>query len=325
MASSEPHPTTPTEVVVVDEVTDVPDPLGAPSVPSLFARLGAEAFGTFGLILTILGAALYLQITGIGTLGTALAAGLVLAGLTAAVGHVSGGHFNPAVSLGAALSGRLSWVDLLLYWVAQVVGGIAAAAVLFLTVPKGLAEALTGETGAGASELFATAANGWGEHSPLFVQTEQYTTQAGLDAITFDLRAALVLEAVAAAIFVAVTIGVAARKVSASVGPFAIGITLTAMLLVTSLATGGGLNPARSTAAAIFAGGGALGQLWLFWLAPLLGAAIAGLFVLASAPVPAEPELTEEDDEDIYDEDIYVEDGKSVEDGGSEPDAPERS
>src|SRR5665648_903788 len=112
--------------------------LDGPADPSLAARLGAEAFGTFGLVLVILGAGLYLPLSNAGTLGVALFAGLVLAGLIAALGHVSGGHFNPAVSLGAALSGRLSIVDLLLYWLSQVFGGIMAAAILYVTIPSTL-------------------------------------------------------------------------------------------------------------------------------------------------------------------------------------------
>src|SRR5665648_912176 len=261
--------------------------LDVPAGPSLVARLGAEAFGTFGLVLVILGAGLYLPLSNAGTLGVAL-------------GHVSGGHFNPAVSLGAAFSGRLSVVDLLLYWLSQVFGGVLAAAILFVTIPSAL-PALLGA--ADSKAFFALTANGWGAHSPLSALSQGQ--------VTFDLKSALIIEVVATAVFVAVTIGVTSRRVAAGVGPFAVGITFAAMLLVTGPVTGGGVNPARSTAAALFSGGAALGQLWLFWLAPLLGAAIVGLFALAFAPV-AEPfvdvVVVDEDDEDLYDEDLDDED-----------------
>jgi aquaporin Z len=266
----------------------------APQV-ALLTRVGAEALGTFALVLTILGTALYGQLTALGLFGVAVATALVLAGLISAFGHVSGGHFNPAVSLGAALAGRVSFVDMLAYWVAQLVGAILAALVLVTAIPQGLAAAITGNPDAGAGDFFASVANGWGQHSPLFSQTEAYTMQAGLADITFDLRTALILEVVATAVFVAVILGVTGRKAAASTAPFAIGGTLGAMILVTGLVTNAGLNPARSTAAAIFAGGDALGQLWVFWLAPFLGAAIVGLLVMAFAPAPAAP----------YDPDTY--------------------
>ena len=224
-------------------------------------------------------------------IGVPIAAGIVLAGLIAALGHISGGHFNPAVSFGAALAGRLAWLDLFLYWVAQVVGAIAAAAIVFVTLPSGVTD---------KRAFFATTANGWAEFSPLSTSTQ--------GAATFDLRSALILEAVATAVFVAVILGVTSRRAAVAVGPFAIGLTLAAMLVVTGLATGGGLNPARSTAAAIFSGGDSLGQLWLFWLAPLLGAAIVGLFTLAFTPATADADddlFEDDDDEDEDDDDDY--------------------
>ncbi len=301
MASTEPNPfaSAPAEPALVDDRRVDPGLLDVPGTPSLLSRLGAEALGTFALVLVILGSAMYLQVTQIGTFGVAIAAGLVLAGLIAAMGHISGGHFNPAVSLGAAISGRLGWLDLLLYWVAQVVGGIMAAAILYVTVPSGLAAALLGQ-GKDEHNLFASVSNGWDKSSPLFAQTQGYTSQANLPDITFSLTHALILEAVATALFVAVTIGVVHRRAAVATGPFAVGFTLSAMILVTGLATGGGLNPARSTASAIFAGSDALGQLWLFWVAPLVGAAVAGLFAMAFSPVttPVDAVLLDDDDED---------------------------
>lgn len=279
----------------------------APQV-GLLPRVGAELLGTFALVLTILGTALYGQLTSLGLLGVGVATALVLAGLISAFGHVSGGHFNPAVSLGAALAGRVSFLDMVLYWLAQVAGAMLAALVLVVAIPKGLAAAITGDPEAGAAELFSSVANGWGEASPLFAQTEGYTSSAGLDMITFDLRTALVLEVVATAVFVAVILGVTGRKAAPATAPFAIGGTLGAMIMVTGLVSNAGLNPARSTAAAVFSGGDAVGQLWLFWVAPLIGAAIVGLLVLAFAPPPPAPY-----DADAYDPDL---------DGPDEPAAP---
>lgn len=275
----------------------------APQV-SLLARVGAEVLGTFALVATIIGAALYAPLTGVGVLGVGLATALVLAGLIAAFGHVSGGHFNPAVSLGAALAGRVSFVDMLLYWLAQVVGALLAGLVLFVSVPKGMAVVLTGGPDAAASDLFATAANGWGEQSPIFAQLESYSQQAGIAPISTDLRTALILEVVATAVFVAVILGVTGRKAAATTAPFAIGGTLGAMIVVTGAFTNAGLNPARSTAAAVFAGGDAVGQLWLFWVAPLIGAAIVGLLVLAFAPAPPAAYDAEGYDPDLDEPDL---------------------
>jgi aquaporin Z len=250
----------------------------------LFVRTAIEALGTFGLVFVILGTALYLR----ESFSVAVAAGLVLAGLIGALGHVSGGHFNPAVSLGAALGGYLRWLDMLGYWVAQVVGGLFAAAILWVTLPSGVAD---------QQAFFSSTANGWDTHSPLSTATQ--------GAATFDLKAALILEVVATAIFVAVTLGVVHRRAVAAVGPFAVGFTLAAMLLVTGIATGGGVNPARSTAAAVFSGSEAIGQLWLFWLAPLVGAALAGLVYVAFAtPLRDDAEFEEFDDDE--DDDIRL-------------------
>lgn len=286
----DPYLTTPPGTAVEPHLLGEAGVTEAPQV-NLLARVGAELLGTFALVLTILGTALYGSLTGIGTLGVALATALVLAGLIAAFGHVSGGHFNPAVSLGAALAGRVSFLDMLLYWLAQVVGALLAGLVLVVAIPKGLAGVLTGNTEAGTAELFATVANGWGDQSPLgTASTGQYV---------FDLRTALIMEVVATAVFVAVILGVTGRKAAPATAPFAIGGTLGAMILVTALVTNAGLNPARSTAAALFAGGDAIGQLWLFWVAPLVGAAIVGLVVLAFAPPPPAPYDAEAYDPDL--------------------------
>ena len=298
MPTPDPSLTTPPGTAVEPHLLGEAGVTEAPQV-SLLARVGAETLGTFALVLTILGTAMYTAATGLGTIGVALATALVLAGLIAAFGHVSGGHFNPAVSLGAALAGRVSFVDMLLYWLAQLVGALLAALVLFTAVPAGLAALITGDQAAGKAELFAAVSNGWGEQSPLFAQTESYTSSQGLAAITFDLRTALIMEVVATAVFVAVILGVTGRKAAPSTAPFAIGGTLGAMIMVTGLVSNASLNPARSTAAAVFAGGDALGQLWLFWVAPLIGAAIVGLIVLAFAPPPPAPYDAEAYDPDL--------------------------
>jgi aquaporin Z len=308
MASTDQAPNSYPSTVAVDLTQTPAEQPEATAVPSIWAKLGAEALGTFALVLAILGTGLYAGLSSVGVLGGALAAGLVLAGGIAAFGSVSGGHFNPAVSLGVAIAGRLPWLDMLWYWLAQLFGGALAAAVLFVTIPGGLAEAVKPEFT--NQDMFATTANGFGKQSPLYQTTEPYTTQAGLDDITFNWRLALILELVATAIFVAVILGVI-RQLSVATAPFAIGMTLAAMLLVTGVVTGGGLNPARSTAAALFSGSVALKQLWLFWLAPLLGAAIAGLFALAFSPEAEAPyaalpggENDEGEDEDEDDEDV---------------------
>lgn len=299
-SAPDPYLTTPPGTAVEPHLLGEAGVTEAPQV-SLLARVGAELLGTFALVLTILGTALYGQLTGIGTLGVALATALVLAGLIASFGHVSGGHFNPAVSLGAAIAGRVSFVDMVLYWLAQVVGALIAGLVLAASVPKDLAGALTGDPAAGTAELFATVANGWGDQSPLgTLSTGQFV---------FDLKTALIMEVVATAVFVAVILGVTGRKAAASTAPFAIGGTLGAMIMVTAIVTNGGLNPARSTAAAIFAGGDAVGQLWLFWVAPLIGAAIVGLLVLAFAPAPPVAY-----DADAYDPDLDSPDLDEAED-----------
>lgn len=242
-----------------------------PAEPGLAARLGAEAFGTFALVLVTLGVTLYTPLSGVGTLGVAVAAGLVLAGLTAAFGHVSGAHVNPLVTLASAIAGRLRWADAALYWPAQVLGGGAAAATLFLTVPDGLA-GLLGLSDSRA--LFSTTVTAWGEHSSLWTATQETAA--------FDARAAFIVELVAGAVLAAVVLGAANRHAATlPVAPVAIGLTYAALLLLAAPISGGALNPARATGAALFAESWAWGQLWLYWLAPLLGAAIAALLYRA--------------------------------------------
>lgn len=264
-----------TEVVVpaVDEDTeDLLDEVDAarPEVRyGLLARVGAELVGTFAVVLATVTALLYVPLSGIGTLGVALAAGLTLAGMHAALAHVSGAHLNPAVSVASALTGRTAPLDATLYVVAQVLGGVVAALVALVTVPSGLPALLQA---ADAQAFLATTANGYGDGSPLSVLSSGQ--------VTFGLVPALLVEVLGTAVVTAVVLGTRPRGRSG----LAVGLTYAAMLLVTIPVTNGGLNPARATAVALTTLGNgttALGQLWLFWIAPLIGAAAAGLAKVA--------------------------------------------
>jgi aquaporin Z len=267
--------------------------------PSLFAKLGAEAFGTFTLVLVGLGIALYMTISGVGgALGVGLGFGIAVLAAAVAVGHISGGHFNPAVTLGAAIGGRTAWKDVIPYWLAQLVGGIFAAAILFITIPEKLPNLLAPDTGATAKSFFSGVANGYGAHSPLSV--------ASTGQVSFTQVTALLIEVVVTAVFVGVILGATDRRATRVQAPVAIGLALAVLILVALPITNGSLNPARSTAAAIFSDSWALGQLWLFWVAPLVGAALAGLVYRAFAAEPPEDNLLEEDEAFITTEDTLV-------------------
>ncbi len=221
-------------------------------------KLAAEVFGTFWLVLGGCGAAVlatgYPDV-GIGFLGVALAFGLTVLTMAYAVGHLSGGHFNPAVTVGLAVAGRFNWVSVPGYVVAQLVGSVLAAAVLYL-IATGKADAVIG----------GFASNGYGEHSPG----------------KYSLFAALITEVVLTAFFLIVILGATSKRAPAGFAPIAIGLALTLIHLVSVPVTNASVNPARSTGVALFAEGGwALPQLWLFWLAPLAGAAIGALIYQA--------------------------------------------
>jgi len=253
------------EASLEEELTlDAPAP-----APGLAAALGIELFGTFVLVLVGVGVGMYATVTNVGPLGGALAFGLTLMVLVAAFGRVSGGHFNPAVTLGAALAGRSRWTALVPYWLAQVVGGALATLVLYVVASSN--PQITSET---SRQLFSAAANTFGSGSSL----------------QFGILGALLLETVATGVFVAVVLAVTDREAPPTLAAPAIGLALGVGLLLLVPVTGGSMNPARSLAAAIFAGSGALGQVWLFWLAPLLGAAIAGLVHSLVRPQPLELE-----------------------------------
>jgi aquaporin Z len=231
----------------------------------MFRRLSAEAFGTFWLVFGGCGAAILaagVPEVGIGFVGVSLAFGLTVLTMAYAVGGISGGHFNPAVSLGLAISGRFAYRDLVPYWLAQLVGGIAGAAVLYL-----IASGVSGYSPGGF------ASNGYDLLSP-----------GG-----YSLLAALVAEIVLTAFFLIVILGSTSKAAPAGFAPIAIGLALTLIHLISIPVTNTSVNPARSIAAAIFAENGALAQVWLFIVAPMIGAAIGGAiwkYVLAPGESP---------------------------------------
>ncbi|MBN2631803.1 MAG: aquaporin Z [Rhodobacteraceae bacterium] len=220
----------------------------------MMKKLSAEVIGTFWLVLGGCGSAVLaagFPDVGIGLLGASLAFGLTVLTMAYAVGGISGGHFNPAVSLGLALAGRFEMKNLPAYWGAQVVGAVLAAGVLFVIV-SGKAD---------FAGVGGFASNGYGDASP-----------GG-----FNMLAALVTEVVMTAVFLIVILGATAKGVPAGFAPIAIGLCLTLIHLVSIPVTNTSVNPARSTEVALFAEGPALAQLWLFWVAPLAGAAIGAL------------------------------------------------
>jgi aquaporin Z len=272
------------------------------SRPSLVARAAGEALGTFLLMLIGLGVTLYTPLSNAGSIGIALAFGFALIAGSIALGHVSGGHFNPAVTLGAVVAGRTPVRDLVPYWLAQLVGGTLAAAALFATIPSSLPGLIAPE--GTARTFFSGTANGYGTHSPLSTQSQGQ--------VTFGLLPALLIEVVVTAVLVAVVLGATTRRNWHVAAPFAFGLSYAGLLLLAAPITNGSLNPARSTAAAVFSEQWALGQLWVFWAAPLVGAAIAGLAHRAFAVDADRDNLLEEDhlqvDEDslLDDDDVEV-------------------
>jgi aquaporin Z len=220
---------------------------------SMSKRLGAEFLGTFWLVLGGCGSAVLAAAVpnlGIGFAGVSLAFGLTVLTMAYAVGHVSGGHFNPAVSLGLVIGGRFAAADLLGYVIAQVLGAIAAGGVLYLIA--------SGKAGFDVSAGFAS--NGFAEHSP-----------GG-----YSMTAALVCEIVLTAFFLIVILGATDGRAPAGFAPIAIGLCLTLIHLISIPVTNTSVNPARSTGVAVFVGGWAVQQLWLFWVAPLVGAVLGG-------------------------------------------------
>jgi aquaporin Z len=218
------------------------------------SKLSAEFFGTFWLVLGGCGSAVLAAAfpgVGIGLMGVSLAFGLTVLTMAYAVGGISGGHFNPAVTVGLATAGRFSWGEVPKYVVSQVLGGIAGALVLYL-IASGKAD---------FSTAGGFASNGFGEHSP-----------GG-----YSMLAALIAEVVMTAFFLIIILGATGKGVPAGFAPIAIGLALTLIHLISIPVTNTSVNPARSTAVAIFVGGWAIQQLWLFWVAPIVGGIVGAL------------------------------------------------
>jgi aquaporin Z len=222
----------------------------------MFRKLGVEFLGTFWLVLCGCGSALIASDfpnIGIGLVGISLAFGLTVVTMAYTVGHVSGGHFNPAVTLGVVAAGRMDPDEAIPYMISQVAGAIFACLVLWFIV--------SGQPGGWDMAAKGFAQNGFGEASPG----------------RYSISSAFLTEMVFTFVFLMVILGTTSRRAPPGFAPLAIGLCLTLIHLVTIPITGTSVNPARSTGPALFAGGTALGQLWLFWVAPMLGAALAGL------------------------------------------------
>ncbi|MFT5538893.1 MAG: aquaporin Z [Alphaproteobacteria bacterium] len=221
---------------------------------SIAKKLGAEALGTFWLVFGGCGsavlAAAFPQL-GIGFVGVSLAFGLTVLTMAYAVGHISGGHFNPAVTVGLWVGGRFPAGQIIPYWIAQVAGAVAAAGVLYLIA--------SGKAGFDLAGGFAS--NGYGAHSP-----------GG-----YSMTSGLIAEVVLTGFFLIIILGATDGRAPAGFAPIAIGLALTLIHLISIPLTNTSVNPARSTGPALFVGGWAVAQLWLFWVAPIAGAVIGGL------------------------------------------------
>lgn len=221
---------------------------------SLMKRCSAELFGTFWLVFGGCGSAIFAAAfpeLGIGFAGVSLAFGLTLLTMCYAIGHISGCHINPAVTFGLVAGGRFPRSELLPYVVAQVVGGIIAGAALYLIA--------SGKVGFDASAGFAS--NGYGLHSPA----------------QYSLGAALVAEVLLTAFFIFIIMGATHKRGNAGLAGVAIGLSLTLIHLISIPITNTSVNPARSTGVALFQGSWAIEQLWLFWLAPIVGGVIGAV------------------------------------------------
>ena len=220
----------------------------------MMRRLGAEFVGTFWLVLGGCGSAVISAAfpeLGIGFLGVALAFGLTVLTMAFAIGHISGCHLNPAVTVGLWVGKRFPAKDVLPYIVVQVLGGIVAGGVLYLIA--------SGQAGFSVADGFA--ANGYAEHSP-----------GG-----YSLLAGAVAEVVLTLMFVVVIMGATDKRAPQGFAPIAIGLALTLIHLISIPVTNTSVNPARSTGVAVYVGGWAIGQLWLFWVAPIIGGALGAL------------------------------------------------
>jgi aquaporin Z len=297
MSTATPEPV-PSTILLSDDPRDVPRPAG------LLARTAAEALGTFVVLLVGLGTFLLSSYSGAGTLGVALAFGLGTIAAMAVAAPVSGGHLNPAITLGSAVAGRTRWSHVLPYWLAQVVGAAAASSVVFVVLSSFAPFEGTERT------QFTALANGFDLYTPLVRTTDAASAMSGL-----GLTGALVLEGVLTAVLVgavlAVTVRAATDRAHAALVPVVGGLTLTAAMLVAIPLTNGGLNPARSLAAALYSDSWVWGQLWVFVVAPLAGALLAGLLGRAFA-VPVAGRVADAEDEDLDGVDLLDLDGTDV-------------
>ncbi len=237
---------------------------------SIGKRASAEFIGTFWLVFGGCGSAVLAAAfpkVGIGLLGVAFAFGLTVLTMAYAIGHISGCHLNPAVSVGLCVGKRFPASDLIPYVIAQVCGAVVAAGVLYVIA--------SGQTGFNLSAGFAS--NGYGEHSP-----------GG-----YPLLSALVAEVVLTFMFLMIILGSTDSRAPQGFAPIAIGLGLTLIHLIGIPVTNLSVNPARSTGPALFVGGWALAQLWLFWVAPIIGAALAGIVYPIVASEPAAKAATE--------------------------------
>jgi len=227
------------------------------SAPTMAHRLTAEFIGTFWLVLGGCGAAVFAAnpaedfSVGIGFLGVSLAFGLTVLTGVYAFGTISGGHFNPAVTLGAALARRVEWKALPAYWIVQIIGGLLAGLAIYV-----IARGRPGFTAGGHM-----AANGYGAHSPF----------------DYSLVAVVITEILLTFVFLLVILGATDDRAPKGFAGLAIGLTLALIHLISIPISNTSVNPARSTGVAFFNGDGAPAQLWVFWIAPLVGAAIAGI------------------------------------------------
>lgn len=230
----------------------------------LNTRIAVEALGSFFIVFAGLGTALFSGTASSATVGFAYGIALMVA--LVSFGHISGGYFNPALSLAMAVAGRLKWLAMVLYMVAQVIGGILAAAVFYVLL-KVMPAGSTPEI----HTLFASLANGFDSHSPSKV----------------PMVGVLIVEIIAMAVLVAVILGATAARNKTTLAPLGIGLAFAVAITITVPLSNGSLNPARATAVVFLADSWALGQLWLFWLAPLFGAALAAALYRSFQPAPA--------------------------------------
>jgi aquaporin Z len=231
----------------------------------MIRKLSAELFGTFWLVFAVLGTALFaagFPNVGVGFIGVAFAAGVAVLTAAYAVGGISGGHFNPAVSLGLAIAGRFEWKDLIGYWIAQIAGGALAALIVYVIA--------TGQTGGSIGNF---AANGFDGSSP-----------GG-----FSMVSVIIIEIVLTAAFLIVILGSTSAAAPAGFAPIAIGLALFVAHLIGIPVSNASLNPARSIASAIFGGSDVITQLWVFIVAPLAGGALGAItykYMLAPGESP---------------------------------------